>query len=164
MWRRLRNTHVLHVRANGDSPVSWRWHTCGGCTANVGTRARDTHEVWFLTSVGLKKKKTWKHLMWANQEFEAWCKEAKEAHARGELFATEKKARAAVEAMAFEEEAVDEAAAFEEEVIDDEEVLDDEEEVPVEEPAAPEAPDAARHRVLQRCMTLRLIYGSGPRP
>ena len=46
-----------------------------------------------------------------------------------------------------------------------EEVIDDEEEVPVEEPAAPEAaaeeevpaapeaiPDAARHRLLQRCM------------
>ena len=74
-----------------------------------------------------------------------------------ELFATEKKAQAAVEAMAFEEEAVDEAAAFEEEVIDDEEVLDDEEAAAEEVPAAPEAPDAARHRVLQRCMAFRLI-------
>ena len=46
-------------------------------------------------------------------------------------------------------------------------MIDDEEEVPVEEPAAPEAaaeeevpaapdaiPDAARHRVLQRCMAV----------
>ena len=69
-----------------------------------------------------------------------------------------------------------EAAAFEEEVIDDKEVIDDEPAAPEaaaeEEPVAPEAPveepaaipDAARHRVLQRCMALRLIYGSGPRP
>ena len=46
MWRRLRNTHVLqHVRANGDSTISWRWYTCGGYTAKVGMRARETHRV-----------------------------------------------------------------------------------------------------------------------
>ena len=58
------------------------------------------------------------------------------------------KAQPAVEAMAFEEEGRGRG--------DDEEVIE------VEEPAA--IPDTARHRVLQRCMALRLICGSGPRP
>ena len=49
MWRRQRNVHVLlHVRSFGDCSVS----SCGGHTATVGTRARDTHEVWSSASVG----------------------------------------------------------------------------------------------------------------
>ena len=46
-------THfMLHVRTNGDSPVSWRRHTCGGNTVKAGTRARDTHDMWSSSSVG----------------------------------------------------------------------------------------------------------------
>ena len=33
---RPRHEHVLmHVRADGDSSVSWRWHVCGCCTATA---------------------------------------------------------------------------------------------------------------------------------
>ena len=40
MWRRLRNTHVLlHVRANGDSPISLAMAFLGG-----KPEARDTQK------------------------------------------------------------------------------------------------------------------------
>ena len=45
---------LLHVRANGDSPVSRRRHACGGNTGEGGMRARTAHSVWSLMSVGCK--------------------------------------------------------------------------------------------------------------
>ena len=51
-WERFRNDHVqLRVRVNGDSPVFWRWHTCGNYVVWGSKRVRTTHEVWSSTSV-----------------------------------------------------------------------------------------------------------------
>ena len=49
-------SHVLlHVGANRDSPVSGRWHTCGGKAAKEGTRARTSHKVRSLCISGFRK-------------------------------------------------------------------------------------------------------------
>ena len=55
MWRRHRNVHVLlHVLADGESPVSSAMTHMRWAKGKVGTRTRITHRVWSTVSVGGK--------------------------------------------------------------------------------------------------------------
>ena len=53
MWRRLRNTHVLlHVRANGDSPISLAMTHMRWLLGQSGHESTGLHTKWSPMSVG----------------------------------------------------------------------------------------------------------------